>query len=173
MTTFCAFLGCSLDGFIAGTKGELDWLTSFDNTGYEEFFAPVEALAMGRSTYEVMAKSAPDYYRGKPIHVLSSTLTPGPLPNMGRSPVTVHRDIPSLETNLEATGAKRVYADGGRTVQSFLALGRLAELTVTRVPVILGEGIPLFGMVPQTVHAQLISSKSTEQGAVQSVYRFV
>ena len=87
--------------------------------------------------------------------------------------MTVHRDIPSLETNLEATGAKRVYADGGRTVQSFLALGRLAELTVTRVPVILGEGIPLFGMVPQTVHAQLISSKSTEQGAVQSVYRFV
>ena len=82
MTTFCAFLGCSLDGFIAGTKGELDWLTSFDNTGYEEFFASVEALAMGRSTYEVMAKSAPDYYRGKPIHVLSSTLTPGPLPNM-------------------------------------------------------------------------------------------
>ncbi|NCT90799.1 dihydrofolate reductase [Cellulomonas sp. APG4] len=172
MTTFHAFLGCSLDGYIAGPNGELDWLTSFDNTGYEEFFASVEALAMGRATYEVMAESAPDYYRGTPIHVLSSTMTPGPLPDMGPSPVTAHRDIPSLVTGLEAAGVGRVYADGGRTVQSFLALGRLSDLTVTRVPVVLGDGIPLFGPVPAAIRAQLVSSTSTEQGAVQSVYRF-
>jgi dihydrofolate reductase len=172
MTTFHAFLGCSLDGYIAGRNGELDWLTSFENTGYEEFFASVEALAMGRGTYEVMADSAPEYYRGMPIHVLSSTLTPGALPDMGRSAVTAHRDIPSLAAHLEAEGIGRVYADGGRTVQAFLALGRLSELTVTRVPVILGDGIPLFGPVPEIVRPQLLSSTSTEQGAVQSVYRF-
>lgn len=172
MTTFHAFLGCSIDGYIAGPNGELDWLTSFDNTGYEEFFASVEALAMGRGTYEVMAESAPDYYRGMPIHVLSSTLEPGPLPDMGRSPVAAHRDIPSLTASLESAGIGRVYADGGRTVQAFLTLGRLTELTVTRVPVILGGGIPLFGPVPEILRPQLVSSFSTEQGAVQSVYRF-
>src|SRR6185437_8714445 len=93
-TTFHAFLGCSLDGYIAGPNGELDWLTVSDNTGYDEFFASIDALAMGRTTYEVMRDSAPDYYRGMPIHVLSTTLTPGPHRQMGRSPVTVHADLP-------------------------------------------------------------------------------
>ncbi|MFP3670538.1 hypothetical protein SB717_36240, partial [Priestia sp. SIMBA_032] len=87
-TTFHAFLGCSLDGYIAGPNGELDWLTVFDNTGYDEFFTSVDALAMGRTTFEVMRESAPDYYEGMPIHVLSTTLEPGPHPPMGRSRVT-------------------------------------------------------------------------------------
>ncbi|MFJ2521343.1 dihydrofolate reductase family protein [Cellulosimicrobium cellulans] len=172
MTTFHAFLGCSLDGYIAGPNGELDWLTSFDNTGYEDFFGSVQALAMGRGTYEVMRASAPDYYRGMPIHVLSSTLDPGARPDMGRSPVEVHRDIPSLQASLEASGIERAYADGGRTVQAFLAAGRLSDLTVTRVPVLLGDGIPLFGPVPGIVQAELVSSCATDEGAVQSVYRF-
>lgn len=172
MTTFHAFLGCSLDGYIAGPNGELDWLTSFDNTGYEAFFGSVQALAMGRGTYEVMRESAPDYYRGMPVHVLSSTLAPGPRPDMGRSPVHVHRDIPSLQSSLEESGVERAYADGGRTVQAFLAAGSLAELTVTRVPVLLGEGIPLFGPVAGIVRAHLVTSLTTDQGAVQSVYRF-
>ncbi|MBN0042268.1 dihydrofolate reductase family protein [Cellulosimicrobium cellulans] len=172
MTTFHAFLGCSLDGYIAGPNGELDWLTSFDNTGYEDFFGSVQAMAMGRGTYEVMLESAPDYYRGMPIHVLSSTLAAGARPEMGRSPVQVHRDIPSLQASLEEAGIERVYADGGRAVQAFLAAGRLADLTVTRVPVLLGEGIPLFGPLAGAVQAQLVASHVTDQGAVQSVYRF-
>jgi dihydrofolate reductase len=170
--TFHAFLGCSLDGYIAGPNGELDWLTSFDNTGYEAFFGSVQALAMGRATYEVMRGSAPDYYRGMPIHVLSSTLTPGARRDMGRSPVVVHHDVPSLRASLEEAGIERAYADGGRTVQTFLAAGQLSDLTVTRVPVVLGHGLPLFGPVADTVQAQLVSSRTTDQGAVQSVYRF-
>lgn len=172
MTTFHAFLGCSLDGYIAGPNGELDWLTSFENTGYDDFFASVQALAMGRGTYEVMRDSAPDYYQGMPIHVLSSTLEPGVAADMGRSPVEIHRDIPSLQARLEEVGVERAYADGGLTVQAFLAAGRLTDLTITRVPVVIGGGIPLFGPVPNIVHAQLVTSNTTHQGAVQSVYRF-
>lgn len=148
MPTFHAFLGCSLDGFIAGPNGELDWLTVFDNTGFDDFLDSVDALAMGRTTYDVMRVSAPDYYRDKPIHVLSTTLPRGPLPHMGRSAVTVHRDIPSLHAALTEAGTGRVYADGGRTVQAFLAAGMLSDLTVTRVPVLLGAGVPLFGLCP-------------------------
>lgn len=172
MVTFHAFLGCSLDGFIAGPHGELDWLTAFDSAGYDDFFSSIDALAMGRGTYEVMQQLAPDYYRGVPMHVLSTTLPPGPRPDMGRSAVTVHPDIPSLRTTLEDAGVQRVYADGGKTVQSFLAAGLLADLTVTRVPVLIGEGIPLFGRVPAPVRARLVASHATDDGAVQSVYAF-
>lgn len=172
MTTFHAFLGCSLDGYIAGPNGELHWLTVFDNTGYEEFFSSIDALAMGRTSYDVMRKTAPDYYRGKPIHVLSTTMPAGSHPDMGRSAVTVHPDIPSLQATLADAGAKRAYADGGQTVQAFLAAGLLSDLTVTRVPVLLGAGIPLFGLLPEPVHPQLIESRSTNDGAVQSVYSF-
>lgn len=172
MTTFHAFLGCSLDGYIAGPAGELDWLTVFDNTGYDAFFASVDAMAMGRSSYDTMRDMAPDYYRGMPIHVLSATLPAGVRPNMGDSPVTVHPDIPSLRAALARAGVKRAYADGGRTVQSLLAAGLLADLTVTRVPVLIGSGIPLFGPLPDPVRAELVTSITTSQGAVQSVYRF-
>jgi dihydrofolate reductase len=172
MTSFHAFLGCSLDGYIAGPNGELDWLTVFDNTGYEEFFGSIDALAMGRATYDVMRESAPDYYRGMPIHVLSTTLAPGTHPDMGHSAVTVHRDIPSLEAAVTDAGEKRVYADGGRTVQAFLTAGLLTDLTVTRVPVLLGKGIPLFGPAPGPGQPHLVESRTTNDGAVQSIYSF-
>jgi dihydrofolate reductase len=172
MPTFHAFLGCSLDGFIAGPNGELDWLTVFDNTGYEDFFGSIDALTMGRASYEVMRESAPDYYRGMPIHVLSTTMPIGPRPDMGHSAVTVHPDIPNLHAALADAGAQRVYADGGRTVQAFLAAGLLSDLTVTRVPVLLGEGIPLFGPVPGPMKPHLVESRATNYGAVQSVYSF-
>lgn len=172
MTTFHAFLGCSIDGYIAGPNGELEWLTVFENTGYETFFDSMEAMVMGRATYDVMRVSAPDYYQEMPVHVLSASLPAGPQPDMGRSTVTIHSDIPSLQAALTNTGARRVYVDGGRTVQAFLTASLLSDLTVTRVPVLLGEGIPLFGPVPGPVRAQLVESKDTEQGAVQSIYSF-
>ncbi|WAE71117.1 dihydrofolate reductase family protein [Streptomonospora nanhaiensis] len=172
MTTFHAFLGCSLDGYIAGPDGELDWLTVFDNTGSEEFFASVDALAMGRASYDTVRELAPDLYRGMPIHVLSTTLPAGPRPDLGSSPVTVHPDLPALRTALAEAGVKRAYADGGRTVQAFLAEGLLSDLTVTRVPVLLGKGIPLFGPDPGPLRPHLVSSFATDQGAVQSFYRF-
>lgn len=172
MTTVHAFLGCSLDGYIAGPNGELDWLTGFENTGFEPFFASMDALAMGRHSYDTMRESAPDYYRGMPIHVLSTSLPAGRQPDMGRSPVTVHPDLPSLRSALADTGAERAYADGGRTVQTFLTAGLLSDLTITRVPVLLGEGIPLFGRTPGPVRAELVESLTTTEGAVQSVYRF-
>lgn len=172
MATFHAFLGCSLDGYIAGPDGELDWLTVFDNTGYDAFFDSIDVMAMGRSSYDTIRAMDPDYYRGKPIHVLSTTLPAGSQAVMGDSPVTTHRDIDSLTAALSSAGAERVYVDGGRTVQAFLAAGMLSDLTVTRVPVVLGGGIPLFGSVPAPVTARLRESAATAQGAVQSVYEF-
>lgn len=172
MVTYHAFLGCSLDGFIAGPRGELDWLTSFENTGFEEFFRSVDVIAMGRATYDVMRDTAPEYYRGTPIHVLATTLPAGQQTNMGDSPVVSHPDVRALHAALREAELGRIYVDGGRTVQSFLAAGLLSDLTVTRVPVLLGDGIPLFGHLPEAQRVRLLSSSVTDEGAVQSVYAF-
>lgn len=175
-TTFHAFLGCSLDGFIAGPHGELDWLLEFDErlgeTGYDDFFASVDVLAMGRATFETMRDSDPEFYRGKPIHVLSATLPAGTQPAMGRSSVTVYPDIPALREALAAAGVRRAYVDGGRTVQAFIAEGLLTDIIITRVPVLIGDGIPLFGSVPAPVYPTLVDTRQINAGAVQSTYRF-
>jgi dihydrofolate reductase len=176
MTTFHAFLGCSLDGFIAGPGGELQWLTDFDerlgDTGFDEFFASVDALVMGRATYETIRGFDPESYRGVPIHVLSTTMPAGPQPALGASAVTVHPDIASVRAALDEEAVQRAYADGGRTVQAFLAAGLLTDIVITRVPVLIGEGIPLFGPVASPLHATLGGTRRLGAGAVQSTYRF-
>lgn len=106
---------------------------------------------MGRASYDAVRGSDHDYYRGTPVHVLSTTLPAGPHPDMGGSAVTAHPNIPALLAALADADTDRVYVDGGRTVQAFLVAGLLSELTVTRVPVLIGEGIPLFGPVLDAV----------------------
>lgn len=176
MTSFHAFLGCSLDGFIAGPGGELDWLTAFDErlgeSGYTAFFSAIDALVMGRATYETMQELNPDNYDGKPIFVLSRTLPAGTRADLGRSPVRVLADVPSVRAALAADGVDRAYVDGGRTVQTFIADGLLSEIVITRVPVLIGAGIPLFGPVPRPIGAELVDTRELDAGAVQSTYRF-
>ena len=91
---------------------------------------------------------------------------------MGRSAVTVHPDSPALRQALASEGAKRVYVDGGRTVQAFLAAGLLSDLIITRVPVLLGAGVTLFGEIPSPIYAELEQTRQLNAGAVQSTYRF-
>jgi dihydrofolate reductase len=176
MTTFHAFLGCSLDGFIAAPGGDLQWLSDFDeslgDTEFDEFFDSIDALVMGRTTYETMRGFDPQVYKGVPIHVLSTTMAAGPRPGLGASAVTVHADIPSVRAELDEAGVRRAYADGGRTVQAFLKAGLLTDIVITRVPVLIGDGIPLFGSLPSPVHATLVGTRRLDAGAVQSTYRF-
>lgn len=175
MTTFHAFLGCSLDGFIAGPDDELDWLEEFDigESGYDEFHGSVGAMVMGRRTYDVMRRFNPEFYGETPIHVLSSTLAPGPAPALGgRTPVVVHPDVPSAVAALAEAGVERAYVDGGRTVQWFLAHGLLRDIVITTLPVVRGGGVPLFGHLPTPVRAELVSTRELGGGAVQSTYRF-
>ncbi|OLT54683.1 dihydrofolate reductase family protein [Cellulosimicrobium sp. CUA-896] len=176
MATFHAFLGCSIDGFIAGPDDDIGWLVAFDDvlgeTGYDDFFGSVDAVVMGRRSYEVISASGPGFYGTTPVHVLSQTLPSGPRPRLGESAVTVHPDVPALQTALAEAGVARAYVDGGRTVQGFLSAGLLSDIVITRVPVLVGDGIPLFGPVPAPIPAELVESRVLGAGAVQSVYRF-
>lgn len=171
------FIATSLDGFIARTDGSIDWLEAIDplvppgeDMGYAEFMSTVDALVMGRSTFEMAMSFDPWPYGATPVVVLSSKLHA--LPVTAPATVSLHRGGPTaLVADLAARGLTRLYVDGGLTIQSFLALHLIDELTITTIPVLLGSGKPLFGAVPADVRLEHVSTRAYEFGLVQTTYR--
>ena len=167
------FIATSLDGFIARKNGDIDWLTAADNSGedhgYGEFMSSIDILVMGRHTYEKVLTFEPWPYPGKKVIVLSSghPLIPGELADK----VQVLNQTPQdLLKTLAGYGARHVYLDGGRTIQQFLKDGLVDEMTITLIPVLIGDGLPLFGLLDHDVKFQLTKSKSFKNGFVQSKY---
>jgi dihydrofolate reductase len=172
------FIATSLDGFIARKNGGLDWLpgsdgdTGGEDHGYEEFFSSIDTLVMGRNTYELALTFGEWPYHGKRVVVLSSRYPQIPtrlaeeVEGTSASPTEIVR-------RLESSGSAHVYVDGGKTIQSFLQAGLIQDMTITRVPVLLGEGIPLFGPLDGDIKLQHESTRSFESGLVQSRYRMM
>ncbi len=168
------FIATSLDGFIARPDGTLDWLPvpepGGEDFGYATFMSGIDAIVMGRGTFDVVNAMDGSWQYGKPIVVLTSR----PLP----SKVTLRDEIVAMSgTPAEivaacaARGWQQLYIDGGVTIQRFLAEGLIERLIVTRVPVLLGSGLPLFGALPQDVHLEHLRTESYANGLVQSEYR--
>jgi dihydrofolate reductase len=176
--TGSVFLGMSVDGFIARLDGDLSWLTGGDEAGgppddgaggdfgFSEFVSGVDALVMGRATYDVIAPMAEWPYQEKPVHVLSTTLAPDADPR-----VTVHASFDEAVAALTAAGYRRVYVDGGRTVHAFLAAGLISDVTFSRVPVLIGTGHTPFGELPADVPLEHVRTQVFPAGMVQSSYR--
>jgi dihydrofolate reductase len=174
--TGSVFLGMSVDGFIARLDGDLTWLTggADENAGpgeggdfgFSDFVAGIDALVMGRSTFDVIAPFDEWPYQGKPVHVLSTTLEVG-----GDPRITVHRSFDEAVDALTAAGYRRVYVDGGRTVHTFLAAGLIADLTLSRVPVLIGTGHTPFGELPADVALDHERTHVFPGGMVQTTYR--
>jgi dihydrofolate reductase len=172
------FLGMSVDGFIARLDGDIGWLTggadanagpddgSGGDFGFTEFVSGIDALVMGRATYDVIAPFDEWPYQGRPVHVLSTTLTPGADPR-----ITVHPTYDDALAALTAAGYRRVYVDGGRTVHQFLRAGLIADLTLSRVPVLIGTGHTPFGELEKDVLLEHVDTKTFSGGMVQSTYR--
>jgi dihydrofolate reductase len=163
------FIATSLDGFIARPDGSIDWLTDrgrqAGDTGYDQFMAAVDTVVLGRNTYEKVLTFDFWPYDGKHVEVLSSTLAPDV-----DERIIVHRTIEGLVETLDDRGAKRVYADGGQVVQTFLRAGLLNELTITVVPVLLGGGIRLFGELDQDISLTHNATRTLGAGLIQSDY---
>ena len=176
--TAAVFLGMSVDGFIARLDGDLSWLTGSDEAGgapddgaggdfgFSTFVESIDALVMGRSTYEVIAPMHEWPYQGRPVHVLSTTL-----PEAGDRRITVHRSFEEAVEACTAAGYRRVYVDGGRTVHLFLAAGLVGELTLSRVPVLIGTGHTPFGPLPADLALEHVRTEVLRGGMVQSTYR--
>ncbi len=149
------FIAASIDGFIARPDGALDWLLQAQGSappgedfGYAAFMAGIDALVMGRKTFDTVLGFEPWPYAETPVHVMTrrpDLLVPPHL--HGR--VHVRPETPAaLLAALAADGVRGVYLDGGELIQAFLAEDRVDRMTVTTVPLLLGQGRRLFGALP-------------------------
>lgn len=170
------FIATSLDGFIARKNGDLDWLpgsdgaTGTEDYGFHEFFNSIDTLVMGRKTYEQVLTFKQWPYQGKRVVVLSSRFE--------KIPVKFAQDVEGtsatpkeLTQRLSSSGSTHIYVDGGKTIQSFLQADLIQEMTITKIPILLGEGIPLFGTLADDIKLQHVSTRSFESGLVQSKYQ--
>lgn len=168
------FVGVSLDGFLARKNGKYDFLflkPNVDN-GYNDFIATVDALVIGRGTFEVVRRFKEWPYGKKRVIVLSHA--PGRL----RTPPGTHCEFLSatpkqVVARLAKRGVKHIYVDGGRTIQGFLGAGLVQRMIITRVPVLIGEGIPLFGSVPRDIRLRHVRTRTLRNGMVQTEYLVV
>ncbi len=167
------FVGTSLDGFIARPNGEFDFLPpdGGEPHGYIEFMATVDTIVIGRKTFETVLTMNPWPYDKKRVVVLSSrpldlSAAKGVVEQMSGSPA-------EIVSRLAASGAHHVYVDGGITIQGFLRAGLVHRLIITRVPVLIGAGIPLFGSLPHDVRLRHIATRNYPSGLVSSEYSVV
>lgn len=177
MTKCSVFIATSLDGFISRTDGSIDWLNKAnavvpegEDCGYAQFLSTLDALVMGRNTFEQVLSFGEWPYGSTPVVVLSRQLKslPGNVP----ATVSVSADDPAkLVQSLSAKGQSHLYIDGGLTIQSFLAAGLIDEIIITTIPILLGGGKSLFGPLPGDVQLNHLSSKAFDFGFVQNKYR--
>ena len=167
------FIATSLDGFIARLDGSLDWLPETPEPhGYDEFIATIDAIVIGRNTFEVVLKFGGWPYGKKPVVVLSTTMSELKLP-AGAVCDLMAGTPQQLMARLTERGMKHLYIDGGVTVQGFLEAGLIQRLIVTRIPVLLGSGIPLFGPLSHDIRFAHLATRSYASGLVQSEYEVV
>ncbi|WP_020693493.1 dihydrofolate reductase family protein [Aeromicrobium massiliense] len=164
------FIGTSVDGHVARPDGTLDWLVSrgeaAGDAGYTEHMERVDAILMGRSTYEVARGFEPWPYADTQVVVLSTTL-----PADGDDRVEIVRSLDEATALFDRQGTRGVYIDGATTVSTCLAAGLVDEMTISQVAVIIGDGIPLFRAVPHDVDLEHLRTRVLGGGMVQTTYR--
>ena len=172
--TASVFIGTSVDGFIARRNGDLDFLPpgGGEPHGYDEFMASIDALVIGRKTFETVLNYPAWPYGDKRVVVLSSR--PIDL-STARGAVVEQMAGPPAEivSRLAARGARHLYVDGGITIQQCLRAGLIQRLIITRVPVLIGDGIPLFGALPHDIQLRHVATQAYPSGLVKTEYHLV
>ena len=172
MTNY-VYIATSLDGFIATADGGLDWLEKIPNPdgsdfGYADFMSGIDALVMGRNTYEKVLSFGVWSY-DKPVFVLSNTLDRVSEEMTGKAEV-VKGEPREVVADLNSRGYRNLYIDGGKVIQSFLKADRIDEMIITRLPVLLGDGVPLFGSLVDHTWFKHINTEILCGEMVQSHY---
>jgi dihydrofolate reductase len=166
------FVGTSLDGFIARADGEFDWLSAFANDeairAYEELSNRIDAIVIGRGTFEKVL-SFPSWPYEKKVFVLSTSITVAPASLKNK--VTILSMNPgALLGYLSSIGYSTVYIDGGKVIQAFLKEDLVDELIISKAPVIIGNGIPLFGYLDRDLEFRHVRTDVCSNGLVRSYY---
>ena len=163
------FLACSLDGYIASREGSLDWLDTAvgagEDYGYEEHIAGIDAFAIGRGTYDFIEHVDPLPFGDRKLFVF----TRRPLEREGVTPLQL---TPGEAVAAWAEqGLRHVYVDGGVVISAFLEAGLIDDLTLTIVPLLLGDGLPLFHPGHTETRLVLEESRTFPSGVVWLRYR--
>jgi len=168
------YIATSLDGFIARENGDLDWLVGNsagdgEDYGYKNFMDTVDVVVMGRNTYEKVMTFGEWPYGAKPVVVLSRR--PLQIPEQIAQSVEAMSCPPAeLVRRLSQRGAHHLYVDGGKTIQGFLDAGLIQHIIITRIPVLIGKGIPLFGPLASDIKLRHVETRQFPTGLVQSEY---
>ncbi|MCC5905088.1 MAG: dihydrofolate reductase [Balneolaceae bacterium] len=175
-TKCSVYIAASLDGFIARPDGDIEWLHNPDygpmgNDGlsYEQFISGIDALVMGRNTFEKVLEFDPWPYVSTPVAVLTSR--PLEIPGkLEQKVIPVSGEPEKVVQELAGKGFRNLYIDGGLTIQQFLEAGLIDKITITQIPVLLGDGIPLFGKMDNETQLSLIDTTAYKNGFVQFRY---
>ena len=169
------FIGRSLDGFIAGKNGELDWLEMIPNPdniemGFASLMEEIDAVVMGRTTFEMVCSFGGDWPYNKHVFVLSNSMKS--IPENLNGKVTLLKGSPQeVLGEIHQKEYFKLYIDGGRTVHDFLKEDVIDELRITTIPILLGGGFPLFGELPNPLEFEHIESKVFLNQIVQDWYK--
>ena len=175
MTTGHVFIGTSLDGFIARENGDIGWLVGFsalgEDHGFDAHMARIDGVIMGRGTFEAIKDIQPWVYQ-KPVLVLTRSLRQADLPEQLAGKVEFISAAPREVMDLAASrGWRAAYVDGGQVIQSFLREGLIEDMVISRLPVLIGSGLPLFGTLDADLALQHLHTRSFPSGLVQSHYK--
>lgn len=169
------YVGRSIDGYIAGKNGELDWLDLVPGSdkiemGYTSLMEEIDAMVMGRTTFEVVLNFGIEWPYQKHVFVLSHKLTKVPPELDGK--ITFLKGSPQeVLDQIHSKGYDKLYIDGGVVVQNFLKEDLIDEMTLTTIPVLLGGGVSLFGDMTKRLEFDHVESKVFLDQIVQDKYR--
>lgn len=169
------FIATSLDGYIADKEGNIDWLESIPNPdqldlGYNDFISGIDALVMGRHTFETVCGFDIDWPYSVPVFVLSNSLEEIPAAFSEHAQL-VQGSLEAVLGGIRNQGFHQLYIDGGSTIQGFLKADLIDELIITTIPVLLGGGVPLFTELSQRLSFELMDSRTYLGAMVQTHYR--
>ena len=169
------YIATSLDGYIADKNGGIDFLYSIPeienvDMGYEAFMCSMDALLMGRATFETVLGFDIDWPYKKTVYVLSNSLEAVPDALIGKAKL-VKGALSEVLEHIHAQGHLNLYIDGGRLIQSLLSEDLIDEMIITIIPVLLGGGSPLFGMMENELKFELIGSRVFADQVVQTHYK--
>lgn len=171
------YIACSLDGYIADKDGGLDWLHSIPNPdgvdmGFSKFISSIDAIVMGRNTFETVCSFDIEWPYSVPVFVMSNTLT-AISEKFSSKAELVKGTLNEILDTIHKKGHAKLYIDGGKTIQNFLREDLIDELIISTMPILLGGGVSLFGELSSPLNFEHISSEVFLDAIVQNAYKRV
>ena len=154
LTKILVYIASSLDGYIARKNGDIDWLPEASESGYDDFYKSIDTVILGKTTYDQVLTFGKYPYNDKKSFVFSKTSQ-----NTDNN-VEFVSDVEKFVKDGFPGAGKNVWLVGGaKIIGSFLKQGAIDEIIITQIPIVLGNGISLFGDLESQINLELLKTK--------------